>query len=118
MERRGSSNAQGKPKPQGWKILVTLNKQIFDASNIFVNSVRDLLGPNCRGRITKVQNNIVKTQAHEIEQTKICLENLEKTMVVDRNNSDDADVALKSLQQSRINIENVLLEIRAKGLEK
>ena len=107
MERRSSSNndeTKSSNQQKGWKILKTLNKQVFDASNIFVNSMRDFLGPNCRERIIKVQNNLVKIQASEIDNTKNSLEKLENSIVVDKNNSDDADIALKSLEQSRINI--------------
>ena len=115
MERRSSSNndeTKSSNQQKGWKILKTLNKQVFDASNIFVNSMRDFLGPNCRERIIKVQNNLVKIQASEIDNTKNSLEKLENSIVVDKNNSDDADIALKSLEQSRINIDKILHQIR------
>ena len=115
MERRSSSNndeTKSSNQQKGWKILKTLNKQVFDASNIFVNSMRDFLGPNCRERIIKVQNNLVKIQASEIDNTKNTLEKLENSIVVDKNNSDDADIALKSLEQSRINIDKILHQIR------
>ena len=115
MERRSSSNndeTKSSNQQKGWKILKTLNKQVFDASNIFVNSMRDFLGPNCRERIIKVQNNLVKIQASEIDNTKNTLEKLENSLVVDKNNSDDADIALKSLEQSRINIDKILHQIR------
>ena len=115
MERRSSSNndeTKSSNQQKGWKILKTLNKQVFDASNIFVNSMRDFLGPNCRERIIKVQNHLVKIQASEIDNTKNSLEKLENSIVVDKNNSDDADIALKSLEQSRINIDKILHQIR------
>ena len=115
MERRSSSNndeTKSSNQQKGWKILKTLNKQVFDASNIFVNSMRDFLGPNCRERIIKVQNHLVKIQASEIDNTKNTLEKLENSIVVDKNNSDDADIALKSLEQSRINIDKILHQIR------
>ena len=118
MERRSSSNndeTKSSNQQKGWKILKTLNKQVFDASNIFVNSMRDFLGPNCRERIIKVQNNLVKIQASEIDNTKNSLEKLENSIVVDKNNSDDADIALKSLKQSRINIDKILHQIRYVG---
>ena len=117
MERRSSSNndeTKSSNQQKGWKILKTLNKQVFDASNIFVNSMRDFLGPNCRERIIKVQNNLVKIQASEIDNTKNSLEKLENSIVVDKNNSDDADIALKSLEQSRINIDKILHQIQNK----
>ena len=116
MERRSNSNSSNNDETKssnqqkGWKILKTLNKQVFDASNIFVNSMRDFLGPNCRERIIKVQNNLVKIQASEIDNTKNTLEKLENSIVVDKNNSDDADIALKSLEQSRINIDKIMDE--------
>ena len=116
MERRSSSNndeTKSSNQQKGWKILKTLNKQVFDASNIFVNSMRDFLGPNCRERIIKVQNHLVKIQASEIDNTKNTLEKLENSIVVDKNNSDDADIALKSLEQSRINIDKILVKIRS-----
>ena len=115
MERRSSSNndeTKSSNQQKGWKILKTLNKQVFDASNIFVNSMRDFLGPNCRERIIKVQNHLVKIQVSEIDNTKNTLEKLENSIVVDKNDSDDADIALKSLEQSRINIDKILHQIR------
>ena len=70
---------EAKTRPQGWKILLSLNKQSIDASNIFVNCMRDLLGPSCRDRIVNVQSSLVKTHSKEMQSTKTCLETLENT---------------------------------------
>ena len=103
---------RSKERPQGWKILLSLNKQSIDASNIFVNCMRDLLGPSCRDRIVNVQSSLVKTHSKEMQSTKTCLETLENSLVYHRNNSDEADTALDALVRSRENIDKVLQQIR------
>ena len=103
---------EAKTRPQGWKILLSLNKQSIDASNIFVNCMRDLLGPSCRDRIVNVQSSLVKTHSKEMQSTKTCLETLENSLVYHRNNSDEADTALDALVRSRENIDKVLQQIR------
>jgi hypothetical protein len=112
MDGRSSGNNENKQKQQGWKILVTLNKQVLNASNIFVNSMRDLVGPNCRERIIKVQQNLVKIYSSEFSSTRKTLDELEDSIVVDRNNSNDADTALKALVDARKNIDKVLLQLQ------
>ena len=103
---------EAKTRPQGWKILLSLNKQSIDASNIFVNCMRDLLGPSCRDRIVNVQSSLVKTHSKEMQSTKTCLETLENSLVYHRNNSDEADTALDALVRSRENIDKVLQQVR------
>ena len=74
--------------------------------------MRDLVGPNCRERIIKVQQNLVKIYSSEFSSTRKTLDELEDSIVVDRNNSNDADIALQGLVDARKNIDKVLLQLQ------